>query len=50
MTLAVFSLAVGHPNIAVLVREDAVGKHEHARAKTFQQFAGWIELEDGRKI
>jgi hypothetical protein len=50
MPLAVFSLAVGHPHVAVLVREDAVREHKHARAKTFQQLAGGVEFEDGREV
>ena len=39
-------LSIGNPDVAVSVDEDAVGKNEHAFAKTLYQFARWIEFED----
>ena len=33
MSFAVFTQAIGHPHIAVLVHRDAVGKDEEARAE-----------------
>ena len=44
------ALSIGYPEVSILVHGNAVWKHEHARAKTLQQFAGRIELEYGREV
>src|SRR5438034_4353463 len=50
VALAVFSVGVGHPHVAVLVDMHAVGKYEHSRAKRLHRFAGPIKLENGRQV
>src|SRR6516164_9316348 len=46
MALAVLALAVGDPDIALRIDENAVRENEHAGAKTGDEFARGIELED----
>src|SRR5438309_3938201 len=48
MTLAIFPLCIGDPYITVWCHGHAVGLHEHVRAKTLEQLARAIKLEDGR--
>src|SRR5438067_1556902 len=42
MPLAVFALAVRHPNVAILVHIKTVRKYEHTAAKALQQFPGCV--------
>src|ERR1700674_4545710 len=48
LALAVFSIVVRDPYVAVLIHVTSVRKHEHFRAEAFDQFARWVELENGR--
>src|SRR6266699_2210878 len=48
MTLAIFPLCIGDPYITVWCHGHAVGVREHVRAKTLEQLARAIKLEDGR--
>src|SRR5262245_15963669 len=50
VALAVFSLSVSHPHVAVFVDMHAVREHEHSRPKRFHRLAGPIELEYRRKV
>src|ERR1017187_8425628 len=47
VTLSISSLAVGDPQVALFVHQDAVGKHEHARPPALQKLAGRIEFQHG---
>ncbi len=38
--------AVGHPEVALLIHEDAVGREQHPGAEALHQGPGRIELED----
>ena len=49
-TFALFSLCVSHPHVPVFVDMDAVGEHEHSRAKRFHRLPGPIKLEYRREI
>ncbi len=50
VALAVFSLCVSHPHVAVFVDMHAVREHEHSCAKRFHRLAGPIKLEYRRKV
>jgi len=50
VTLAVFSLAVGHPDVAVVIHIEAVREHEQPFAETFHQIARRIEFQNRRQI
>src|SRR5258708_37536098 len=43
-----FSLAVGHPDVDILVDANSVGEDEHSTAEAHHKLAGRVELEDRR--
>jgi hypothetical protein len=50
LSLAVSSLAVSHPHVAVTVHMETMWNNEHTGAERVHQFAGCVELQQRRHV